>query len=226
MYIFTGRIKNFSEKYLSPAERLSEIIFGLIMVLTVSSTLKIALDGGENEIRIMITAALGCNIAWGIVDGVMYVLTNVFERNRYAKMVSSIKSAADKNTALAAIEEELESTIKWVLDEKERKRIYTEVLKSATNAVPQEAGITRDDIFGAISCFLLVFLSVFPVIIPFLIVRNLGMALRISNLVAIVMLFAIGYEWAKYTGKNRLKAGAGMVLIGTIIVGVAIMLGG
>ena len=56
--------------------------------------------------------------------------------------------------------------------------------------------------------------------------RNLEIATRASNLVAIVMLFAIGYEWAKYTNKNRLRAGIGMVLIGSIIVGITVALGG
>jgi VIT1/CCC1 family predicted Fe2+/Mn2+ transporter len=173
----------------------------------------------------MIFAALGCNTAWGIVDGVMYVLTNVFERSRYTRVISSIRSTVDKNAALAVVEEELEP-IKWVLDEKERKRIYAEVLKSASKASPQEALVRNDDVFGAFSCFLLVFFSTFPVIIPFLIMRNLEIATRASNLVAIVMLFAIGYEWAKYTNKNRLRAGIGMVLIGSIIVGITVALGG
>src|SRR4030065_1966370 len=99
----------------------------------------------------MIFAALGCNTAWGIVDGVMYVLTNVFERSRYTRVISSIRSTVDKNAALAVIEEELEP-IKWVLDEKERKRIYAEVLKSASKASPQEALVRNDDVFGAFSC--------------------------------------------------------------------------
>src|SRR3990172_13154673 len=104
MHALPAYLKRFSEKYLTPAERLSEIIFGLIMVLTVTSTLKIALTDGEAGIQTMIIAALGCNAAWGIVDGVMYVLTNLFERNRYSRLVLSIKSASDENRAIAAIE--------------------------------------------------------------------------------------------------------------------------
>ena len=224
--IFPPRIKSFLEIYLSPAERLSEIIFGLIMVLTITSTLKIALTDGEAGIRTMAIAALGCNAAWGIVDGAMYIFTGVFERDRCARLVSCIKSTPDNNSALAAIENELEPTILWVLDETERKRIYTEVLKSASRALPQESKITKDDFFGAISCFLIVFFSTFPVLIPLLVVQNLDIATRISNLVAIGMLFFIGYEWAKYTNRNRFKAGMGMVLIGSSIVGVTLALGG
>ncbi len=219
-------IKSLPKKYLSPAERLSEIIFGLIMVLTVTSTLKIALTDGEAEIKTMILAALGCNAAWGIVDGVMYVLTNVFERGRYTRIISSIKSAPDKNTALAVIEEELETTIVQTLEENERKSIYTHVLNSASQAAPRETHIARDDLLGAFSCFFLVFLSTFPVVVPFLIIKDLGIAIRVSNLVAILMLFSLGHVWARYTDKSRFWAGIAMVLTGTIIVAITVALGG
>jgi hypothetical protein len=75
----------------------------------------------------MIFAALGCNTAWGIVDGVMYVITNVFERSRYTSVISSLRSAVDKNAALSVIEEELETTIVHTLEENERKSIYAHV---------------------------------------------------------------------------------------------------
>lgn len=156
----------------------------------------------------------------------MYVLTNVFERSRYTRVISSIRSAPDKNTALAVMEEELETTIVQTLEENERKHIYTYVLNSASQAAPPEARITRDDLLGAFSCFLLVFLSTFPVVVPFFMIRDLGIAIRISNLVAILMLFAVGYEWAGYTDKSRFRAGIAMVFIGSIIVAVAVALGG
>jgi len=205
-------IKRFLEKYLSPAERLSEITFGLIMVLTVTSTIGIALPRDEAAIRVMIAAALGCNAAWGIVDGVMYVFTGLFDRTRYARLVSHIRTTADKNAALSSIEKELEPTIIWSLNEKERKRISAEVLKSVSEATPEEGSIMRDDVFGAFASFLLVFFAALPLVLPFFIIRDAWIAIRVSNLVAITMLFAIGYQWAQYTNTNRFRAGVAMVL--------------
>ncbi len=49
----------------------------------VTSTVSIGLAEAESGARTMILAALGCNAAWGIVDGVMYVLASLFDRNRY-----------------------------------------------------------------------------------------------------------------------------------------------
>ncbi len=216
----------FAEKYLSPSERLSEVMFGLIMVLTVTSTLSIALADGEGSRAVLIVGALGANAAWGIVDGVMYVLTSVLERGRHSRLVASIRSAKDRDTAVRAIEEDLDATMISVLDDERKKHIYEDVLMSAAASSPEEPRVTRDDVYGAIACFLLVFVSVLPLLVPFFLVNDLGLAIRASNLIAIVMLFAIGYETAKYTNKNRLKAGATMVLIGAAIVFVTVLLGG
>jgi VIT1/CCC1 family predicted Fe2+/Mn2+ transporter len=216
----------FSEKYLSPSDRLSEIMYGLIMVLTVTSTVNIGLTEGEFGTRTMILAALGCNAAWGIVDGVTYVLTSLFDRSRYSKLVSSIKLAADKNAALAMIDRELASTVTLSLGEKERKRLASEVLRSVSTITPEKVGITVDEILGGFLSFLLVFLSAFVVVVPFFFVGHLRTAIRLSNLLAIGMLFGIGCEWAKYTDRNRLQVGIAMVIIGSIIVIITVALGG
>ena len=57
---------------LSPVERHGEILFGLIMALSFTCTLSVA-ESGRAEVRTMLFAALGCNLAWGIVDAVMYL---------------------------------------------------------------------------------------------------------------------------------------------------------
>ena len=64
---------------LDPIDRLSEIIFGLLMALSFTGTMSVAVAGGD-EVRSVLMAALGCNVAWGIVDGVMFVLTTAVER--------------------------------------------------------------------------------------------------------------------------------------------------
>ncbi len=58
---------------LSPVDRVSGVIFGLIMALTFTGTLSVA-TADRNEVRSMLIGALGCNTAWGLVDAVMYLL--------------------------------------------------------------------------------------------------------------------------------------------------------
>jgi VIT1/CCC1 family predicted Fe2+/Mn2+ transporter len=71
-----------------------------------------------------------------------------------------------------------------------------------------------------------VFLSTFPVVIPFLFIGEVQPALRISNAVAIAMLFLCGYAFSRCTGHCPLPTGLVMVAIGSALTGVAIALGG
>ena len=48
----------FSKRFLDPLERSSEILFGLIMVLTFTGTLSAA-EAGRAEVRAMLVGALG-----------------------------------------------------------------------------------------------------------------------------------------------------------------------
>src|SRR6478736_677582 len=64
---------------LSPIDRISEVLFGLIMVLTFTGTINVA-HAGRGEIRDLLWSALGCNLAWGIVDALMYLMNLVLSR--------------------------------------------------------------------------------------------------------------------------------------------------
>jgi VIT1/CCC1 family predicted Fe2+/Mn2+ transporter len=77
-----------------------------------------------------------------------------------------------------------------------------------------------------VAVFLLVFLSTFPVTIPFLLMSDAMRALRVSNAIAIVLLFLGGYELAKYSGGRPWRLGFAMVAIGAALVGLTIALGG
>jgi len=72
-----------SRHVLDPVERMSEILFGLIMVLTFTGSLSVATAGHE-EVRGLLIGAIGCNLAWGLIDAVMYLLTILVERGRIA----------------------------------------------------------------------------------------------------------------------------------------------
>jgi VIT1/CCC1 family predicted Fe2+/Mn2+ transporter len=74
--------------------------------------------------------------------------------------------------------------------------------------------------------FLLVFLSLFPVVVPFIFISNARLALRISNVVALVQLFLAGYSFGRFTYSNPWRAGLSLVILGIAVVAVAILLGG
>ena len=74
-------------------------------------------------------------------------------------------------------------------------------------------------------CFL-VFLSTFPVVIPFLFASDAKFALRVSNGIAILMLFMTGYAFGRYAGRSPWLTGVAMVTLGSVLVGITISVGG
>src|SRR6187397_1181915 len=89
-----------SRRVLDPAERISEVLFGLIMVLTFTGSLSIA-EAGREDIRAMLIGAVGCNIAWGIIDGVFYLMGVLAERGRDLATYRAVRQAADCGDAAA-----------------------------------------------------------------------------------------------------------------------------
>src|SRR5215467_9652342 len=61
------------KRFLDPIDRISEILFGLVMVLTVTCSFSVG-GGGRTEVHQMLIGALGCNVAWGAIDAVLYWL--------------------------------------------------------------------------------------------------------------------------------------------------------
>src|SRR5436305_15085333 len=83
-----------SKRVLEPIDRISEVLFGLIMVLTFTGSLSIA-EAGRDDIRAMLIGALGCNIAWGIIDGVLYLMACLADRSHDLKTYRAVRQASD-----------------------------------------------------------------------------------------------------------------------------------
>ena len=210
-------------RVLDPIDRISEVLFGLFMVLTFTGTLSVASDGRE-AVRTMMVAAIGCNIAWGFVDGVMYVLRNLVTRGRKARLVRAVRAAARPEQAHAIIAAEI-GPLADALGAPELERTRQWIVTLPASAGPA-ARLTARDLRGAVAVFLLVFTSTFPVVLPFMFINDPHGAKRVSAAVAIAMLFFCGHAWGRYAGLKPWRFGLVMVLLGLVIEAVVIALGG
>ena len=217
---------SFISRYVDPVDRLAEVIYALLIILTF--TLATKAINTNADARMLMLAAFGCNIAWGMIDGVMYVLTSVFERGRLYRFATLMRQSPDPGAAMTAIADELDETLAPLATEEERKQLYANMVHMLTDEhVPPRPGATREDLLGAVAIFAIVVLASLPPILPFLLFPGDAlMALRLSNFVTIAMLFIVGSSWGRYTGASRLKSGLGLMLVGIIVVGIAIPLGG
>lgn len=210
-------------RVLDPIERVSEIIFGLIMALSFTGSLSAATAARE-EIRTMMFAALGCNLAWGLVDGVMYLVSLMTERTRNLMLLRRVRSAAAPHEAHAIIADAMPGRLGTVISaealEDMRRRL------AALPEPPARGHLGRDDFVGALGVFLIVVLTTFPVVVPFMLFSETLLAMRVSNAVALVILFACGFTLGRYAGGIPWRSGFAMATIGVFLVAATIALGG
>ena len=208
---------------LDPAERMAEVLFGLIMALTFTGTISAA-NAGREEIREILVAALGCNIAWGLVDAVMYLLNTLTRRARGLLLTRRVRDARDHAAARGVIAEALPETLADVVRPEELERFRQGV--AGLKDLPARARLGWEDWKGAIGVFLLVAVSTFPLVVPFLVMRDPVRALRVSHITGLVLLFLVGHTLGRYAGIGPWRMGLSMVGLGVTLVGLTIALGG
>jgi hypothetical protein len=218
--------EGFLKRYLDPASRMGEILFGLIMVLTVTLTAGLTVNSGPAGVRQLLHAAVGCNIAWGIIDAVMYIMNCMTVRSGKWRLLQAVQSASSREAALEIIRDEVEPELAGLGGMQEREALYQSILQHMTHIAGRKTRVKKEDLYGALACFCLVFISCLPAAVPFLVFPHPNTALRVSNLLLIGMLFFIGQKWAQYANANRWFVGLVMVVLGLGLVGVAILLGG
>lgn len=211
------------DRILDPSERVAEILFGLIMSLTISGTISVA-TADRFQIRTMLIGVLGCNLAWGIIDGGMYLMARLAEKGRNILLICEVRAASGRDKAHRAIAEALPQPLAAKF-----QSAQLEAMREGISRIPDvESGprLIGRDWLGALGVCILVIVSTFPVVIPFILIESAIFALRVSNAIAIVMLFLCGFMFARYASMNPWVMGFIMVVVGAAEVSIAIALGG
>ena len=212
-----------SKRVLEPSERIAEVLFGLIMVITITGSLSVA-TAGHSEIRTMLVGALGCNFAWGIIDGVLYLMGCLAEKGKNLLTLQALRKITDPQKAHELIAGALPSPVASILQPAELETIRQRLLQLPEP--PAQARLNRQDWSGALGVFFWVFLSTFPVAVPFIVMQNAALAMRVSHGVAAVMLFITGFAYGRCAGRSRWGFGFGMMALGLVLVALTMALGG
>jgi hypothetical protein len=208
---------------LNPVDRTSEVLFGLIMVLSFTGAISVASDGKE-EIRELLWAALGCNVAWGLVDAIMYLMNVLLDRGHNLTIMKKVTHSKSRDDARQVLREELQPLVAALMKDEELDRIGDRLKKLSE---PSGAHfLTRADFVAAFEIFSLVFLCTLPVTLPFVFFNKASVALRASNGVAIILLFAGGYILGGYAGFRRFVTALVYIGIGLLLVALTLALGG
>ena len=210
-------------RLLSPIERTSEVWFGLIMVLTLTCSLSVA-GSGRADVHAMLVNALGCNLAWGIIDGFMYLAAAFSEHGQGIAIRRELRSATTDEQLSSIFASVLPARMSQVLTAEERANLRERINRLPDP--PPSPRVTGEDWLGAFGVFLLVFVSTLPVVMPFVLFTAPLHALRISNAVAIGLLFVTGYKFGQYSGYRPWRMGAVVTVFAVALVGMTMRLGG
>jgi VIT1/CCC1 family predicted Fe2+/Mn2+ transporter len=202
------------EQFLDPVARISEILFGLIMAVTIVGSLEIA-TAGRNEVRTVMIAALGCNVAWGLVDAFMYLVQTVTERTRNRVLAKAI-GGADRDTAHRLIVRTLPEHVAAIAGQDEIEGMRRRLLALKLDGRPL---LGTRDYLGALLVFVLVVTATFPVVAPFMLASEIAAAMRWSQAMTLGLLFFAGFGLGRYAGHAKpLRTGVLMTVLGAVLI--------
>lgn len=210
-------------RLLEPIDRVSEVLFGLIMVLTFTGSLSAAAVG-HAEVRTMLIGALGCNLAWGIIDGILYLMGCLNEQGRGIRALRALREAGTPEESHRVIAGALPPLLAASLGPAEYESMRRKL--ADLPEPPRHPRLHREEWLGAFAVFSWVFVTTFPVAIPFLLMHDVATAMRVSNAVAVALLFVTGYAFGRCAEYRPWPTGLAMVLLGSVLVGMTIALGG
>ena len=208
---------------LEPGERIAEVLFGLIMVLSFTGSLSVA-DAGRDDVRLMLIGALGCNIAWGIIDAILYLMDCLSERGSDLRALRTARNAAAPGEAHRAIADVLPPMVAATLGAAEYEMVRQKLLR--VPEPPPRPWLSKADWLGGLGVFLWVFATTFPVAIPFIFMSDVARAMRVSNGIAVTLLVITGYAYGRITDFHPWLAALAMVVLGAALVAATIALGG
>ncbi|GJG95059.1 VIT1/CCC1 transporter family protein [Cupriavidus pauculus] len=207
---------------LDVVDRVSETCFGLFMALTFVGAVSSA-TAGPDAGRTMLSTALGCNLAWGLVDAIMYLVRTLAGRGMLQKLVV-ITRHGDPASGIAAIRDALPPAMNPHVPDEDLEPLRQRFLSGA--AVPARPKLRGGDLLAALRIFCIVVLATFPVALPFVLWDDVTTALIVSRVLTLIMLFASGAALGYYGGISPWRAGFGMMTLGVALTVAVIALGG
>jgi VIT1/CCC1 family predicted Fe2+/Mn2+ transporter len=142
------------------------------------------------------------------------------------KIIEFSKSEHNE-AAISLIREELDDTILRNINEKNREELYQKSVKHLAEVGTLKKPSPRDSASIILGTFLASTVAGLIVLAPFLLMDDLSIALNISNMLGISLLFMIGYYRSQGRDLSaKLTIGLGTAIIGMIIAVITILLGG
>ncbi|MBP1464921.1 hypothetical protein EYB53_004280 [Candidatus Chloroploca sp. M-50] len=227
-------MSNVLGEFLDPIDALFTIFFSILFALLFTLSYGILIHHGVISSSFargygqeLFLTIIGAVTAWGIIDGVLYVLGESLARRERYRLLQYVQTSNSEEEATTAIAYELDFILEPITSDEQRHALYHDIRAYLSQAEPQAVGIQREDIVGAVATVFLYVAAVLPSLLPLLLLPdNTALAIRISNVVSFIVIFATGYNWGLHTDMNPWKMGLLLASACLAMVLVAILLGG
>ena len=211
---------------LDPADALAEMTCGLVMVLTILCTAGWYVSGSDEPRRALAFAAFGCCLAWGIIDGFLYVASAVYERGRRGRLIRSVQTS-DRAAAVAFVRDRIGAATGNLLSAESATDVAEELVDVAAGVEPPNRITTKRSDFPPVLGAMV--LNVSATILPgiaILLINDWRDALAVAKAMVVGMMFLTGFFWGRTTRFGAWRSGVAMLVFGVAMVGIAVLLGG
>jgi VIT1/CCC1 family predicted Fe2+/Mn2+ transporter len=207
---------------LETTDRISEVLYGLLICLTFTGTIRIS-TGGTQELNSLLWAALGGSFAWALSDAIMYLVNIQLERGHELAKLKKIVSAMNSENARNEVKKGIHPFID-LMDDNQIDALIENLRKQPE--LPSKPSLVGKDFLISAEIFVLVFTGTLPVAAPFFLIENVALAVWISNTAVLLMLFIGGFILAKYAGFKPITTACWFTAIGVFLISAIILLGG
>ena len=127
---------------LNPIDRVSEILTAIVMLLTFVGSLSVATTGRQ-EMHAMLVGAVGCNVAWGIIDAVLYLMDCLAEKRTALVTLRAVRTASDSTKTRQLIADSLPSVVASIVEPQELETLHQRL--KHLPAPPEHVHLDWDD---------------------------------------------------------------------------------
>lgn len=221
-------------RFLDPIDSLFSILYGVLFALlfTLSYEVLIYRDDAESGFssgygQRLALVTLAVVTGWGIIEGAAHLLGSVLARSERRRLLRAVQASSSEEEAVSTVADELDFILEPITRGEQRNAMYHDMLPYLRQAEPKAVRFQRADAVGALTVVLLYVAAVLPSLLPLFLVRdNFALAIRISNVVSLLVVFAAGYAWGTHTGTNPWKTGLLLASVCLAMVVTAMLLGG
>ena len=200
-----------------------EVLVAIMTTLSITSGIRV-MTPHSADIWPLIIAALTTNTAWGFVDGVLHLFNEQVSRTRELRLQQAFMASTSPPQRRMALTQLVPEHLSACLSDAQI-HAYQETL--ATVTVPSSlVQLRRDDCWMALRIWALMVLSTIPPVLPLVLIDAPITAFRVSQLVSVAIMFALGIPIARWTGIRPWVGGVIFAMLGTAITVICIAMGG